>query len=130
MKPMYINEHRANQYKAACDAFAEKMKVELLANEQKGNFLDWEPHWEPLLSEIKIHVKRLEDKLLEGAGMFKADDCKRVSELCADIGNFLMMMDRQYGENSGLSTMHSNRCKKCGTPTFGPLCAKCKGEHV
>src|SRR4051812_2208746 len=100
MKPMHVNEHRANEYKAACDAFAEKMKLELLANEQKGNFLDWYPHWQPLMSEIRVHLRRLQDKLDEGAGTFKGYDNKRVTELCADIANFLMMTDRQYGDGS------------------------------
>lgn len=102
MKPMYVNEHRANEYKAACDAFAEKMKLELLANEQKGNFLDWDPHWEPLLSELHIHMERLDKQVKTKAGVLGASkaDKKRVSELCADLGNFLMMMDRQYGEDS------------------------------
>jgi hypothetical protein len=100
MKPNQVNEHRANEYQAACNVFAEKMKLQLLANEQKGNFLDWDPHWQPLMSEIHVHVRRLEAKLQEGVGVHKPEDKKRVSELCADIGNFLLMMDRQYGEDS------------------------------
>jgi hypothetical protein len=138
------NAARERAYRQAVDAFASKMLRELIANDGKGDFLDWNPHWTEALGEINIHVKRLQEKISDAPGLHKADDKKRVSELCADIANFLMKMETGYGYGEkhaeeehvvdrslaayNRKTNTTGTCKKCGSPTFGLLCAKCKGK--
>jgi hypothetical protein len=109
------NAKREAAYKQEVDTFAAKMLRELMANDHKGDFLDWHPHWTSAMDEIRLHVKRLHEKLNEGAGMFNDEDRERVTELCADIANFVMKLEHEDGENSGekpaalSSTKHEER---------------------
>jgi hypothetical protein len=91
---------RMAEYEKAVDKFAAKMVRELMANDARGNFMDWDGHWSSVLSEIRIHVNRLAEKISDAPGLHDDADRERVTELCADTANFLMKMEDRNGEDS------------------------------
>ena len=70
--------------------FVAQMEAELQANQHKGDWRRWYPTPLQVLSEIQHH----EGKLMLA---LSAGDCARVKEYAADIANFAMKVDEQFG---------------------------------
>ena len=70
--------------------FVSQMEAELQANQHKGDWRRWYPTPLQVLAEIQHHQGKLMLALSAG-------DCERVKEYAADLANFAMKVDEQFG---------------------------------
>ena len=70
--------------------FSLRMLREIKANEAKGDWSEWKPNKEQLLSEINHHCSKLKTALEEG-------NHSEVAEYAADIANYCMKAYENYG---------------------------------
>lgn len=70
--------------------FVAQMEAELQANQHKGDWRRWKPTVLQVLAEIQHHEGKLMLALSTG-------DCARVKEHAADLANFAMKVDEQFG---------------------------------
>lgn len=71
--------------------FVIAMAFELKANEHKGDFDNWQPSPEDLISEVRYHLEKLYLALVGG-------NKEQVNEYAADIGNYLLKAFQMYGK--------------------------------
>ncbi len=70
------------------DAFAEQMKVELKANEHKGDWCDFQ-EVEEIKNELEYHLRKLNTAI-------HMNSANSIKEHLADCGNFLMMIGNSF----------------------------------
>ena len=70
--------------------FVAHMEAELQANQHKGDWRNWHPTCLQILAEMQHHEGKLMLALASG-------DCERVREHAADLANYAMKVDEQFG---------------------------------
>ena len=78
-------------------AFAIQMERELQANAGKGEWSNWQPSDQAILSEMDHHISKLRRALAERYANPNGTASKQVSEFAADIANFAMKAWDLYG---------------------------------
>lgn len=88
-----MNDTKDNDLHPINAAFIARMQYELLANTaQKGNWREWQPELALLDSEMKHHLYKLNQAVLDGNQV-------KVSEYAADIACYAMKYYERFGEN-------------------------------
>ncbi len=83
----------------ALQHFAEKMEIELIANDHKSGWLDNDENF--LLDELDRHRKKLFTEMeKDGFGIGAFDDME-VQKRCVNIANFAMMISDIHDKKIG-----------------------------
>jgi len=75
--------------------FVARMEAELLANQRKGDWRQWQPSQLEVLAELEHHVAKLIMSL--AANERGAQNKAIISEHCADIANIAMKAEERFG---------------------------------
>ena len=83
----------------ALQHFAEKMEIELIANDHKSGWIDCDEIF--LLEELDRHNKKLDELVSkDGFGIGAFDDME-VQKRCVNIANFAMMINDIHDKKIG-----------------------------
>jgi len=86
------------------NAFMGSMRGELVANHHQGKWDDWYPCRDSIMDDFEHHWKKLRTVMLSDLGSAEQSGDKlteevraRIREHCADCGNLLMKISREFG---------------------------------
>lgn len=80
------------------DRYSTRMRSELLANEEKGDFLLWSPSPADLESEIQHHLNKLNKAIVAAQENDCVESRSEVAEYAADVGNYMAKATQLYSE--------------------------------